>query len=260
MKTTRRMFLSSLIGGAIALGLATGSASAAPAIITSNTAILAEHGPHGGLPGTAGALVKATADATGLTNIQVLAELQNGKSLTQIAESRSKTASAIISAARTSIKTRLDKAVTDGKMTQAQADAALAKFDSEAPTIMADTTLGTQIGQQGREKATKVVAVGALIKETAEVTGLTNIQVMAELQNGKSLAQIAESKSKTASEIIANVRADLKTRLDKAVADGKRTQAEADAALAKYDSEAPTVMADTTLGTKVGQERGRPRR
>jgi hypothetical protein len=150
----KRIIASSIIGGALALGLLSGQASAAPAPAA---AVQVERpgpgGPRGGQhgpAGTAGSLIKATADATGLTNIQVMAELQSGKSLTQVAEAKGKTAADIIAAARATLKARLDQQVANGRLTQAKADEALAKFDTEAPTIMADTTLGENLGNGRR--------------------------------------------------------------------------------------------------------------
>jgi flagellar hook-basal body complex protein FliE len=72
----------------------------------------------------------------------VLTQLQSGQSLAQIAESKGKTADEVIAAARTQLEEMLKQAVTDGRITQAQADAKLAAFDQSASQIMSDTTLG----------------------------------------------------------------------------------------------------------------------
>jgi hypothetical protein len=92
------------------------------------------------------ALISATASVTGLTAEQVRTELGAGKSLAQIAQAKGKAAADVIAAARTTYQTTLSQAVTNGRLTQAQADAALARFDQTAPQIMADTTLGQHRG------------------------------------------------------------------------------------------------------------------
>ena len=61
-----------------------------------------------------------------------------------------------------------------------------------------------------------------------------------QLRDGKSLEQIAQSKGKTAAEVIAAARTSVKAQLDKAVANGRLTQQPADQALAQFDAQAPT--------------------
>jgi hypothetical protein len=123
-----------LIAGMFALALAIavggGTAAAAPA----------EHRGGGGGGRGGHGLVQATATVTGLTVDQVRAELAAGKTLTEVAQANGKTADEVIASARATYKTRLDQAVAGGRITQAQADAALQRFDSEAPARM--TTVG----------------------------------------------------------------------------------------------------------------------
>ncbi|HEU5100521.1 MAG TPA: hypothetical protein VFU22_15940 [Roseiflexaceae bacterium] len=147
----KRFFVAGLAGAALALTLSTGDIFAAPAAAVQPPAAYAVgplHGggqrgrPHGG----AMQLVSATASVTGLTAEQVRTELTAGKSLAQIAQANGKTADQVIAAARASYQTALSQAVTNGRLTQAQADAALARFDQSAPQVMNDTTLGQRRG------------------------------------------------------------------------------------------------------------------
>lgn len=137
-----------------ALGLAVGGAlvmafAFAPSFVqaqanasTTAMALAADLEHHGG--GSRG-LIAATASVTGLTEQAVQTELQSGKTLTQIAEANGKTADAVIAAARTALQTQLGQAVTDGKLTQADADARLADFDANAASLMTSTTLNQRI-------------------------------------------------------------------------------------------------------------------
>lgn len=120
-----------LLTVALAAFVGVGPAAAAPA----------EHRGGGGRG--AHGLVQATATVTGLTVDQVRAELAAGKSLTQVAQASGKTADEVIASARAAYKTKLDQAVAGGRITQARADTALQRFDSEAPALMASTTLGS---------------------------------------------------------------------------------------------------------------------
>jgi hypothetical protein len=73
---------------------------------------------HGGPP----PVLDAAANALGLTDAQLFARLRSGKSLQDIAKAQGKDYAAVKSAIRSAIKTDLDAAVKDKRLTQAQAD------------------------------------------------------------------------------------------------------------------------------------------
>lgn len=83
-------------------------------------------GPHGG-PGHGGPgrNVAAVASYVGVTEATVQSELQRGKTLAQIATAHGKTVDGLVAALVSAEKTKLDAAVTSGKITQAQEDAML---------------------------------------------------------------------------------------------------------------------------------------
>lgn len=211
-----------LVGGAVYAG-PTAHTNTAPAIAQATAAPNAPAAParqkarRAKQAALAGSLIKATADATKTTKKDVLTALQGGQSLEQYAQSKGATSAAIISTARTAVSDRLKTAVTNGKLTQERADALLAQFDSAAPQMMTNTSLGSQIkrggakGKMGRE---------ALIRATADVTGTQPADVRAALKSGQSLAQYAQAHGKTADDIIGKLKeqgeARLATMLDKA--------------------------------------------
>ena len=104
---------------------------------------------------------KRTRQREVLSNAQVVEQLKAGKSLAQIAQDKGKSADTIIATVRTELKQRLDKAVTNNRLTQAKADEALANFDKNAPTVMQDATLGQSI-QQRQDQRQKGAAAGLL--------------------------------------------------------------------------------------------------
>jgi hypothetical protein len=147
-------------------------------------------------------LIAATADVTGLQAKDVRQALSS-KSLAQIAQEHGKTGDDIVKAARTKLQDRLKQAVANGRLTQDRADAALAQFDQSASKVVADTSLGQQIG---RAIARRRPFGSALVQATAEVTGLKSQDVLQELRAGKSLAQIAQEHGKTGDDILAKLR------------------------------------------------------
>jgi hypothetical protein len=101
-------------------------------------AVLAQ-GPGGGIgPGAAGpgygrgmggpqqSLVAVAADKLGMTQAQLVAELQGGKTIAQVAAERNVAPATIVDAFVATRQARLDAAVGAGRMTREQADARLA--------------------------------------------------------------------------------------------------------------------------------------
>ncbi len=67
-------------------------------------------------------LVDATAEVTGLTEDEVIAALQEGQTFAQIAEAQGVDSQALVDAFLADREAALEQAVTDGRLTQEQAD------------------------------------------------------------------------------------------------------------------------------------------
>ncbi|MGB9632971.1 MAG: hypothetical protein ACPL8I_06570 [Chloroflexaceae bacterium] len=90
-----------------------------------------------------------------------------------------------------------------------------------------------------------------LIRSTSDLTGLTGEQVLNELRAGKSLAQIAAANGSSGDAVVQAVVAKVKERVDRLVAAGRLTQAQADQRLATVTTQATEMVNDTTLGQKI---------
>lgn len=106
--------------------------------------------------------------------------------------------------------------VTDGTITQAQADAVIAALEQARPPR------GFRGGRGG----------GRGLEAAATAIGITVDELRSALIGGQTIAQVAESKGVAAPTVIDAMVADAKAHLDEHVADGDLTQAEADARLA----------------------------
>ncbi|WP_298817027.1 hypothetical protein [Chloroflexus sp.] len=196
----KRAFFSSLTGIALALSLLWSQptlVSAAQATV-SNAAV-AELGlgrGGGGWRGvgmvSVGYLVRTLSTLTGLDVATIQTELQNGKSLAQIAAANGSSGDTLVQTVVDAAKTRLDQAVLNGRLTQAAADQMLTTIRDRATTLVNDTTLGAQVS----DRAIKVgqrSALSWLIQAAADQTGLDVATIRSRLRNGETLRAIVTS-------------------------------------------------------------------
>jgi hypothetical protein len=74
--------------------------------------------------------LRAAANYLGLTEAQLFQQLRSGKTLAQVASDKGKTAAGLEKAIIDPVKTRLDKAVSAGRITEAQEQALLKRLQS----------------------------------------------------------------------------------------------------------------------------------
>ena len=93
------------------------------------------HGPGG--PHHFGAVLDAAAQYLGLTEAELREQLLSGKSLADVAKAEGKTVAGLTTALHNAVKSDLDAAVAAGRITQSQADEALARFDERVADLIA---------------------------------------------------------------------------------------------------------------------------
>ncbi len=86
-------------------------------------------GPGGGGHGPRGARIEAVATALGLTPEELRAEVTAGKTIAEVATANGVAVQSVIDALVTDAKDHIAQAVTDGKLTQAEADTKLAEVE-----------------------------------------------------------------------------------------------------------------------------------
>jgi hypothetical protein len=87
--------------------------------------------------GHRGGPLKDVASALGISVSSLQKQLKDGKKLSEIATAQGKTLDDVKTAVKASLKTKLDKAVSAGKITQTQADEQLARVDTMIDDIEA---------------------------------------------------------------------------------------------------------------------------
>ncbi len=191
-------------------------------------------GPRDGLHGDG---FGAAAGYLGLTKQQLAEQLAAGKTLAQIAAAQSgKSVDGLKAAIKAEAKSDVDADVAAGRVTPAERDAFLADLDARVTAFVDRAGFPAGHGPGGRWHHGGPLASTAV----AKYLGLTPIQIAEQLRAGKSLAGIAAAQKKTVAGLEAAMLADAKTHLDREVAAGHATPAQAakelDALKSKLDA------------------------
>lgn len=153
-------------------------------------------GPGRGWGGAQG-ILETVAEVLGLTPEELSSELQSGKTLGEVAEAEGADTQTIVDAVRAQVTEMLKEAVESGRLTQEQADRILerlAECDGEELRCLG-LPFGPGLGMRGdfRMGGGWWGSRGGL-DAVAEVLGMDTDDLMAELRDGKTLAEIAEEK------------------------------------------------------------------
>jgi hypothetical protein len=202
---------------AAALAVAAGTGGALASAGSGGTAKDGSPGLHVVVgPGGGPAVVAAY---LGLTESELRAQLDAGKSLAQIASAQGKSVAGLEDVIISDAKTHLDEAVANGKLTAAQAATMLAGLKSHVDDIVNAT--GGPRGPGVR------IGIGPAFGDAAATyLGLTQDELRAQLEGGKTLAQVATAQGKSVAGLKAAILAGARTELDQAVAAGKLTAAQ----------------------------------
>jgi uncharacterized protein YidB (DUF937 family) len=176
------------------------------------------------------ATLTSIAKILGVDEATLKSDLQAGQSLAQIAQCKGISEATLISDLKQNLKTKLDKAVQNGKLTATNEQQILSNFDTRAAKWVGNKHPWKAVNGHRRQ----VVA----LKDVAKILGIDEATLKSDLQAGQSLAQIAQSKGISEATLISDLKQDMKTRLDKAVQNGKLTAAKEQQILSKFAANA----------------------
>lgn len=162
------------------------------------------------------ALVRATSEATGLTNKEVLAAVQGGQSLAQVAAANGSSGDAVVGAVTAKAKERLDRQVRAGHLSQRRADELLRRLTERATALVNDADLGARIAER-KERAQAAATLPALVRATSEATGLPAGDIVGRLRDGESLRQIIEAAGGDPAAVLDAANAGLRAAAEKAL-------------------------------------------
>jgi hypothetical protein len=184
----------------------------------------------------------AAATYLGITQAQLLTQLQSGKTLAQIADATSgKSAAGLIDALVAAETAELDAALKAGALTQAEHDQIVAGL-KERFTAMANNARPPQGPGFGHGHGPG----GDDFAAAASYLGLTPAELAAQLQSGKTLAQVADATSgKSAAGLVDALVAHETTELDNALKAGTITQAQHDQMVAGLEDRVTAMVNHT---------------
>jgi hypothetical protein len=159
------------------------------------------------------------------------------------------------SAVDTAQKQVLGEAVSEGVLTQDQADEIQERMDQGFGPGMHDGFFGLREGRFGRGFGPGGFPGDpehSLMSIAAEKLGMTASDLATELQGGKSIADVAGEKGVNTDDIASAYLTQLQDNLDQAVADGRITQSQADTMLQQAQERVPDMLSSTLEGCGHG--------
>jgi hypothetical protein len=205
----------------------------------------------------------AAAKYLGLSESDLRTKLEDGQSLADVAKAQSKDLAGLEQAILDAAKADLDKAVADKDLTQSQADDILANLKSHIDNIANGSLRFRGPGGPGGAGGLGIVRrpFGADLSAAAKYLGLSESALRTKLRGGDSLADVAKAQGKDVSGLQDAIVADAKADLDKAVADKRLTQSQADDILSGLKAHVDDLV-NAKPGDRPrlrGRERGAPR-
>lgn len=173
-----------------------------------------------------GGLIEAAAEVLDLSPWDIMAELHAGVTLRELVEAQVEDPDAvieeIIALYLEQAQERLDYLVDRGRLTEEEAATILEELEEHARWFV-DNSVMMGYGW----------GYGALLGVAADVLGMSVDELVEELGQGKTLAEIAEERRADPQEIVDAFVAQVQETLDQAVEDGRLTQEQAEAILAR---------------------------
>ena len=133
--------------------------------------------------------------------------------------------SELSAALKKALSNRVDEAVEDGRLTEAEGDALKARINSgQFPLLGVPHGFGLKHFGGGPHG---FPGPDHLLSTAADYLGLTQAQLRTQLDSGKTLAEIAKDRDKSVDGLVDKLVADKTARIDEAVEDGRLTRAQA---------------------------------
>ncbi|NJN67136.1 MAG: hypothetical protein HC884_10710 [Chloroflexaceae bacterium] len=197
--------------------------------------------PHGGN-------LETIAETLGMTTEDLMSALQEGKTIAEVAETQGVDLDTVVDAVLTEVEARLDTQVEAGRLTQDEADERLAEARERITEQMNETRpSGEREGSAPPDRMSPPPHGGGNLETIAETLGMTTEDLLSALQEGKTIAEVAEAQGVDLDTVVDAVLAEVEARLDTQVEAGRLTQDEADERLTEARERITEQMSETGL-------------
>lgn len=155
----------------------------------------------------------------GIDTQTLKSDLLAGQTLAQIAQSKGISEQTLISDLESNLKTKLDQAVQNGKLTATNESQVLTKYGSHVQQMVEHK------GAPQHGKHHQGQFPGGAFPGLAQALGVNQATLESDLKSGQSIAQIAQTQGISTQTLITTLVNNQKAQLDKAVQSGKLTSA-----------------------------------
>ena len=206
-------------------------------------------------------LLDAAADHLGMDPADVREALRNGESLADLAKDKGKSVDGLESALRDETRKDADQAVAHGVLTKEEADRVVEKLSDAVDDLVGSSGgPGFEFGLRdpgfgpGRLRPLeRGLFPGAfpgadLMQSAAEYLGIDEADIRETLRDGKSLADLATERGKSADGLKKALRDDIRKDADQAVEDGVMPKEHADRLVEKLGSVVDKVVEGSLRG------------
>ncbi len=169
------------------------------------------------------AVMNAVIAETGLTIQEVREQLRDGQTLAAIIEANGGSVQAVIDAAVSAATEQINQAVSEGRITQEQADQLLSQLPDRITRLV-----NGELPERGERRPLVRPAERILVQAVADATGLEPSAVLEQLRDGQTLADVLTANGVDVNTFIDAAVAKVEERLAQAVANGRLTQEQAD--------------------------------
>ncbi len=167
------------------------------------------------------------ADALGVDVATLRTEMQSGKTIADIAKEKNVELTTIVDAVVAKAQENLTTAVTDGRLTQEQADAQIALLKANLNVMF------TKSFMQGAGNRPGFGQMGnGMFDVLAKALNIDVTTLQTDLKDGKTIADIAKENNVELSTVVDTVVAEQEAALKAAVTSGRLTQEQSDAEIA----------------------------
>ncbi len=180
-------------------------------------------------------VIQIVADETGLDPQDILAQLRDDMTLADIIAGNGGDVDAVIDAAVAAMREQINTAVADGKIAQARADRLLSNLEDIVTRGINGDLLPRRDGRPLLNRA-RSAAARNLIDTVADATGLSAPEVVRQVRQGSTLAEIVEANGGSTDAVIADALTNASERVNGLVDEGALKQEQADELLASLET------------------------